>query len=50
MGMSPNEVAGTSMWRLMSAYRGYRKANGLDDRPSAPTEDEFEQAVARAMQ
>jgi hypothetical protein len=47
MGLSPREVAGTSIWRLMEAYRGWRKAQGAEDKPAAPTEDEFEEAVLR---
>jgi len=31
----------------MQAYRGWRKSQGVEDKPSAPTEDEFEQAVLR---
>lgn len=47
MGLSPNEVARTSIWRLMQAYRGWRKAQGAEEKPSAPTEDEFDQAILR---
>ena len=49
MNWPANEVARTSIWRLMQAYRGWRKAQGAEEKPRAPTEDEFEAAVIRAM-
>lgn len=44
MGWPASEVARTSIWRLMAAYRGYRKANGIEDKPPAPTEEQWEAA------
>ncbi len=32
----------------MQAYRGFRRANGMEDKPRAPTDAEFEAAVMRA--
>lgn len=49
MGMSPNEVAATSLWRFNQALEGWRRANG-DNRPEPPTEDEFDAAVRRAIE
>lgn len=48
MGWPANEVARTSIWRLMAAFKGYRRAQGEDDKPKAPTEADFEAAVLRA--
>jgi hypothetical protein len=33
----------------MAAYRGYRRANGLEDKPASPTEAEFDEAVRRSF-
>ena len=48
MGWPASEVARSSIWRLMASYRGWKQANGIEDKPSAPSEDEFDQAVMRA--
>jgi len=34
----------------MQAYRGWRRAQGAEDKPAAPSEDEFEVAVLRAIE
>lgn len=33
----------------MQAYRGWRKAQGIDDKGSAPSDAEFEAAVAAGV-
>lgn len=45
MGWSEAEVAASSLWRFTQAWAGWRKANGAEDKPAAPTDEEFEAAV-----
>jgi hypothetical protein len=45
MGIS--DVCSLSLGEWAAVCRGWRKAHG-DNKPTAPTEDEFEQAVMRA--
>lgn len=44
MGMSPREVAATSLWHFMAALDGYGRANGWDvkDEPEAMPLDKLQ--------
>lgn len=46
MNWPASEVARTSIWRLMAAYRGWRQANGIEDKPAAPTADRWDEVWA----
>lgn len=37
-----------SLWDLSQAAAGWRRANGVKDKPRAPSDDAFEQAVGAA--
>lgn len=48
MGWTPADVGRCSLWRFKAAVAGWKRFNRLDgaDKPAAPSEDEFEAAVA----
>lgn len=49
MALSVAEVREMSLWDFSQASTGWKRANGVKDAPRAPSEDEFDRAVAEAM-
>ncbi|HEY1750319.1 MAG TPA: hypothetical protein VGG29_03595 [Caulobacteraceae bacterium] len=50
MGWSADQVDRASLWQFICAWRGWRRANCVESGPRAPSADEHERNVARAMQ
>ena len=46
LGFTPCEVDQMSLWEFEACMAGYAKANGADEKPGAPSDDEF---MAAAM-
>lgn len=48
MNMSARQVDEHSLWEFAAVCDGRAKANGAEDETQAPTDDEFDDALARA--
>jgi hypothetical protein len=46
MGFSPEQVGRMSLFQYAACVDGFNKANGGDDTPQAPTDEEFKAAIA----
>lgn len=49
MGFTPNQIREMSLWDLSQSWAGFKRANGIVDKPKAPTEAEFDAAIAGAF-
>lgn len=41
MGFTPQEVEAMSLWQYNAALAGYAKGQGAEDKPEAPSDEEF---------
>lgn len=41
MGFTPQQVGEMSLWQFTAASVGYAKGNGAEEKPSAPSDEEF---------
>ena len=49
MGFSPTDIDGWAPYQFAAAWKGWRTANLPPQGPSAPSDDEFRQAVEGAI-
>ncbi len=47
MGFSPAQVGEMSLWQFSAAWAGWRKANGPEEKPPAPTPEEHDELVRK---
>ena len=47
MGFTPQQVNAMTFWELHCAGQGWMRANGVAPKVSAPSDEEFEAAIAR---
>lgn len=48
MGWSEAQVAASSLWRFTQCFDGWRQFHAAPQGPKAPSDDEFDRAVAAA--
>jgi len=46
MGFTPRQIDQCDFWEFAAMWKGWRKANGADTGPRAPTDEEFDRLVA----
>lgn len=49
MGFTPQDVRQMSLWDLGQSWAGFKRANRVEEKSRAPSEDEFDAAVAEAF-
>ena len=47
MGFAPDQVDRMSLWQFVACVDGWKTANGVEDKPAAPSADEFHDMVNR---
>lgn len=47
MGFAPDQVDRMSLWQFLACVDGWKTANGVEERPEAPSPDEYRDMVAR---
>lgn len=47
MGFDPSLVDAMSLWQFLACLDGWKAANGVEEKPPAPSADEFHDMVSR---
>jgi hypothetical protein len=47
MGWTPQQVGDCSLWEFQAGLAGWLRANGSEDKPTAPTDEEHDDLVAK---